>query len=59
MTSVIENNNPVRSHYQIIFHCLETGSCAIRITAEVVSATKPETAASEMVKIIENVGGQI
>ena len=59
MTSAIGNNNPVRRHYQIIFHCLETGSYAICITAAVVSATKPETAASEMVKIIKNVGGKI
>ena len=59
MTGAIGNNNLIRSHCQTIFYFPDAGPDAICITAAMVSATEPETVASEMVKIIKNVGGKI
>ena len=56
MTGAIGNNNLIRSHCQTIFYYPDAGPDAICITAAMVSATEPETVASEMIK---NVGGKI
>ena len=59
MTGAIGNNNLIRSHCQTIFYFTDAGPDAICFTAAMVSATEPETVASEMIKIIKNVGGKI